>query len=367
MKTSFLKATGLLLIASGTCFGQSTTYTNFIVQEQYEEGNPDPVTAIMSNLPSISAPDGQPSELAINPGGARFELYTMNSLDPSSERLLSSTYVSSYMPAVQGLTIISEDQTGTGPRTRADRPFQVRVTMDGILSGATDPVASKSVDFFHYAQSYGEGGSPLNIDPSQALEISAGSINTNGDHSFPSNGVGENNVIFGGLPVYYHSVPSADLTKARGEERFEIWALQDMDSGAPRAELASKTIQIWPVADGTIDGITEGQQIRYRMPQLTLTLNDLYPSSTTYLQAYPGAPALGTVGRVVSGSAISWNAAVPLDRVLVLQNYDEVITQDGLWTFELLTSTPFGIDRLAYVSFRVDRTLDVKASVNTLE
>ena len=106
------------------------------------------------------------------------------------------------------------------------------------------------------------------------------------------------------------SVPGADRTKVRGEERFSVFSLARL-SGDPRSQLASQFIQIWPVADGSITGITQGQIIRMAMPQLTLTLNDLYPSSTTYAQVYKGSPAVRSTGTVVPGSNLVVNDTIP--------------------------------------------------------
>ena len=47
-------------------------------------------------------------------------------------------------------------------------------------------------------------------------------------------------------------------------------------------------------------GIADGQKIRFQLPQLTLTYNDLYPESQTYAQVYPGRAALGVEGAVDS-------------------------------------------------------------------
>jgi hypothetical protein len=305
----------------------------------------------LKNLANSSDPNNiTKSEMPIDPGGARFELWTVTS-DLSAEYLLSSTYVATYMP-VSTVTIRSEDQTSPLPRTRADRPFQVVVNMAGLLEGDDEPDASKKVNFYHHVQSYGADGDGTNLDRGLATVIADGSLEKNGDHTFA---------------YAIHSVPSANLAKARGEERFSVFSLADEASGAPIAELASQTIQVWPVADGAIAGLTNNQKIKFRLPQLTLTLNDLYPMSTTYVQAYKGAPALGTVGKVVPGSALALNEPAPQSRTLVVDNYDEVVDSDGQWTFELVTSTPFGIDRLAYVTFQVNRSLDVRGATTTLE
>lgn len=319
---------------------QTPTYTNFIRQVQY------PSEVVCDT--SVSSYGERLSELAINPGGARFELWTVSSDGPTSY-LLGSTYVGTYVPQAT-VTIRSEDKTSVIPRTRADRPFYVDYTVNGLLSGEDDPDASKSVKFLRHVQSYGAGGTGVNLDRTQATLLSQSYVETIGSQT---------------LTFALNSVPGADRSKVRGEERFSFYSLEDYQ--APESQIASQFIQIWPVADGTIAGITSGQLIRYTMPQLTLTVNDLYPNSTTYAQVYKGTAALGTTGTVVPGSALVVNDSIPQDRVLVVTNYDSVVTEDGKWTIELLTKTPFGTDRLAYVTFKVDRTIDMNGTFTTIE
>lgn len=346
MKASPIRLLGFALLATAPV--QAQTYTNLIRQVQFPGGSEYDMPVENNYDPN----DPTRSLMPIDPGGARFELWTMRASGATlTNILLSSTYVATYMP-VATVAITSEDQTSELPRTRADRPFRVMVNVIGLLSGATVPDASKSVNFYHHVQSYGEGGVGTNIDRTQAVQLSGNSLTTVDDHPF-------NYAI--------HSVPSADLTKARGEERFSVYSLADVDSGAPISELAGQTIQIWPVADGAIAGLTQGQNIKFRLPQLTLTLNDLYPSSTTYVQAYKGPAVLGTVGTVVPGSALVLNESVPQNRILMVDNYDEAVSEDGQWTFELLTSTPFGIDRLGHVTFNINRSLDFRGSSTTIE
>ena len=126
-------------------------------------------------------------------------------------------------------------------------------------------------------------------------------------------------------------------------------------------------VQIWPVADGSITGIAGGEVIRFDAPQLTITLHDLYPDSTTYAQVYEGAPRLGADGKVVTGSALVLYGANPVDRTLTISDWDSVLGDDGPWTVEVLTKTPFGIDRLDYVSFTLDRTMEVNGTFTTIE
>ena len=338
MKTLLHLTTAALLLSGTNALSQ--TYTNFIRQVQYP-------SAVVWDA-SVAANGQQLSALAIDPGGARFELWTVSSVGPTSF-LLDSSYVGTYIP-VSTVVIRSEDTTSAIPRTRADRPFYVDIAVSGLLSGEDDPDPSKSVKFLRHVQSYGVGGTGIGIDRSQATLLSQSSIETNGTQN---------------LTFLLNSVPGADRAKVRGEERFSIFSLQDYQ--APESQIASQFIQIWPVADGAIAGIAQNQLIRYSLPQLTFTLNDLYPNSTTYAQVYKGNPVLGTTGTVIPGSALALSESVPQSRVLLVNNYDAVFTSDGRWTMELVTKTPFGIDRLSVVSFDLDRTMKVNGTFTTIE
>lgn len=351
-----------VFVMSLSCSAQIETvaYTNYIRQTQMPSG----VTWDASD--TVASAGVKLSALAINPGGARFDLVTVKSSSVSglTEYLLDTSYVSSYTPTAQ-VVIDSADPYGkdlsvTGPvprnlpamirRTRADKPFQVYINTNGLLSGASDPTASKSVTLLRHVQSYGVAGTGVNLDRTQAILLSQASINQNGLQT---------------LNYTLTSVPGADRSKIRGEERFSVFSLEDYQ--APASQLASLFIQIWPVADGTISGITANQLIRYTMPSVTFTCNDLYPDSRTYAQVYPGNPSLGTVGSVVPGSNKIIYDSLPQNQVITASGYDSVITQDGRWTMELLTDTPFGTDRLAFVSFDVDRVIQVNGTVTTIE
>jgi hypothetical protein len=266
---------------------------------------------------------------------------------------------------IASVVINSEDNygrdltaTGTIPvnlpamirRTRADRPFTVYVTVNGLLTGATDPIASKSVKFLRYNQSYGTTGTGVNLDRTQAILKTQVSIAT---------------VCTQTLSYALTSIDGANRAKIRGEERFSVFSLADYQ--APESQLASQFIQIWPVSDATLSGITQNQLYKSAMPSLTLALNDLYPDSTTYAQVYRGEPALNQTGTVVPGSSQVISDSVPQNRLLTISNYDSVFDGDGRWTMEVLTLTPFGIDRLAYISFDLKRSIEVNGSFTTIQ
>lgn len=231
------------------------TWTNFIRQTQYPSG-------VQWDVPVISS-GNQLAPLPIDQSGARFQLWTVGgstnngngnnidgvdssnpgqgggTYDPSgtiddeinqSSYLLDTQYVGTYVPSAQ-VMITSEDPYAVIPRTRADRPFSVVITVSGLLSGADDPVASKSVCLRHYVQSYGLDGTGTGIDRDLATQVSEASINGNGTTT---------------LSYAINSVPGSDRAKVRGEERFAVFSLPDYQ--AAEGQLASCYIQIWPAA-----------------------------------------------------------------------------------------------------------------------
>jgi hypothetical protein len=343
MKRPIITSLLLLSASAGHVCGQAgALFTNFVRQVQL----PTNVTWDVSVTPEGE----QLSPLAINPGGARFELWTVKS-DPLTVYLLDTRYVGTYVP-MANVVITTEDPNTYNaiPRTRADRPFIVDVTTSGLRTEASAPPASKSVKLLRHVQSYGAGGTGQGIDRNQATLIHQVMLTNNAVHR---------------LSYAINSVPGADRSKVRGEERFSVFSLADYQ--APESQLASKYVQIWPVADGSVAGISSGQLIRFKLPALTITLNDLYPDSRTYAQVYKGNPQNGVTGTALPGSGLIVYEGAPQSRVLTLDNWDAAITDDGVWTLELLTATPFGIDRLSHVTFNVDRTLDINGSVTTIE
>ncbi len=345
MKSLFHCIVAASLIQGSASAAETVSYTNYIRQYQM------PSTVAWDASTTVLTSGSQLSELAINPGGARFEMWTMKSSSVSglTEYLLDSQYVGTYVP-VATVVVRSEDGSSSIPRTRADRPFYVDVTVSGLLSGATDPEPSKSVKFLRHVQSYGVGGTGVGINRAQATLLTQTSVTTNGTQN---------------LTFLVNSVPGADRSKVRGEERFSVFSLEDYQ--APESQLSSQFIQIWPVADGTISGISSNQLIRFSIPTVTLALNDLYPNSTTYAQVYPGNQQLGKTGKIIPGSGLVVNDSVPQSRTLTLSDYDKVFDSEGRWTMEIVTVTPFGTDRLAYVSFDVDRTIKLNSILTTID
>jgi len=339
---SFLLSLLLLLslLIPSVGFSQNSNYSHFIRQIQMPDALEWDVV--------VDQEGSQQSPLEINPNGARFELWTLRN-DPLTSYLLDTTYVNSYIPVAE-VEIISEDPYEVIPRTRADRPFSIKVTVEGLSTDPTAPAAAQSVKILRQVQAYNGKGNGKNVNRGQADLISQGSIDSNGEHL---------------LEFPLSSIPGGDRLKIRGEERFSVFSLEDYQ--APESQLDAQFVQIWPVATSRITGISAGDKIKGKAPRLTIDLEDLYPDSWTYAQVYQGPPQLGTEGERVPGSSLLVDSSIPRDEELVVADWDEVIREDGDWTLEVLTVTPFGIDRLEHVSFQVQRTIKLNGSVTSID
>lgn len=340
-----LTLTALLAFAAPpAAMAQTSSYTNFIRQ-----------TILDSTLPvywdvSVASSGERLSPTALTIAGSRYELWTVKSTSGAAPTsyLLDTAFVSAYSPTSE-ITILTEDTAWTGPvpRTRADRPFTVEVQVDGLLSGATDPASAKSVRLLRHVQSYGSTNGE-NIDRTQASLLSQAVISSNGKTTL-------------NYPIT--SIPGENPLQVTGEERFSVFTRND--DGSNDQQIVSRYLQIWPVATASISGISADETIRFEAPQVTITVNDLYPSSYTYTQIYKGAPALGTVGQVVTSAQLQLDQATPESRVWVSKDYDNLIDDDGQWTIEVITRTIFGTERLAYLTFNVNRTLRVNSMMST--
>ncbi len=346
MKSLLYNIAGISLGVSAVFSNPAEHFTNYFVQQELPHDGSEGTREL------VYVPDEgqQLSPIAINPGGARFELWTVDGRT-LTEHLLDHQYVSDGAPVAE-VKVISEDPFPLFPRTRADRPFDVLIETQGLHTDNPDATASlKSVRLARHVQSYGPEGVGDNIDRNQATLLQEVFLVNNQIHHFS-------------FPV--NAIPGEDRAKIRGEERFTVYSVEDERS--PSSQLSSMFMQVWPVADGSISGITSGEVLRFQTPQLTFTYRDLYPTSDSYAQLYPGPPVLGTEGRRILGSGPGpKEESAPFDVVEVMQKWDRLIDQDGQWTLELLTDTPFGTDRLDYVTFTVNRSIEVQGSVTTSE
>jgi hypothetical protein len=280
---------------------------------------------------------------------AVFQLYTtITTNNVATVTKMDEKTVGTFLPTVT-VTALSEDPH-VPARTRADKVYGMTIAVTGLqTAGATVPVGCSQVQV---ARSYAL------YDPT--TYAANGVTGTYSDaFTFQQNGTFTTNGIIQRLPV-------VKPTKAAGSETFTVYT--DPTLSATQSQFGSATVQIWPVADATITGITDGQKYSDIPKQGSLTLKDLYPKSTTYVQIYSGPPSLGTVGTVLPSTVVAYDTYSPQNALLALSDLPNMVSADGVYTLEVLTVTPFNHgapERLAYLSFTLKRTMNISGGVTT--
>lgn len=317
-------------------------YVNFVRQTQQNTG-------VVYSV-NVSPTGNAASQGLLETGGALFQLWTVEQAT-TKDTLLDQKLVGAYLPAAT-VSISTQDPYPTVPRTRADKPFTVSVNVSGLVtSGSNLPDAAKRVLLEQHVKNYTASKTSYTLSEATSGTPKASS-------SIYANGATK-------LNFATTSLTGADPTKVSGEEWFVVHALAD--GSVAQSQIASGKVQVWPVASGSIAGIANGAVLRAKAPQLTLTMTDLYPRSDTYLQVYEGEAKLNTVGKQVEGSVLVLDQSKSDSRVIQLPDYESAFTKDGTYTMELLTVTPFGTDRLAYVTFSVNRAIQVRGLIGSLD
>lgn len=341
MKTRTILVAAMLTGSLGA--DPADDYVNWIRQTQEDSGVEWDVTVAPSGV-SLS-PEG------VGPDGSNFELWSIHNLT-AVEYLLDEQFVSSYLPTAL-IKITSADPYQAVTRTRVDQPYTVTITVAGLDDGSSGlapediPDAAKKVALEHSVQAYDEVTHTLPDGAGNPTDLPGSYLESNGDAI----------IVY---PVTNLSGP--DLTQVEGEEVFSVSTLDDF--GAPASVLDSKTIQIWPIATGLITGVDSA--VRYvQLPDIFVTMHDLYPDSETYVRAYKGPPSASPVDPfMLSASYVKIADSVPQERDLMMDELDGVFTKEGPYTLELIHVTPFGIDILDQVHpLLVDRTIEVKMNL----
>ena len=321
-----MKAILTALIAS-TAITQATdeneNYLNFIIQIQ---NNPTQTTHKLDDV----TPTGNATALRGIDTSSTFQLWTIHR-ETGQEYLLDEKIVSSYHPTAE-IEITTGDPYKPIPRTRVDQAFGVSYTVNGLLPDTAEtPDAAKSVVLRHSLTPYGDAaGAPNNnTSADNSIVLPDSEISTNGTTK-------ETRVT---------SLQAADLTTASGEETFTIFARPDF--GVEESSmLANATVQVWPIAQGDISGFVPGQAYS-RLPDLKIDLEDLYPSSTTYVRAYLGSPTETPENPIlINTSYVIIDDVKTVNRDFILTDLDKLLTESGTYTLELLHLTPFGVDLL---------------------
>jgi len=298
---------------------------------------------------AISTDQGQVISKPLSAETAVFQLYATVTGTNNTQTLekLDEKAVGTFLPTAS-VQILSADPFSP-PRTRADQPYGVRLTISGLLASGSASTTSVRV-----GRSY-KGYSP----------VTYAADGTSGDYAdtftFRNNGTFTDNAIL-------QRLPSETPTKVSGEESFTVYLHPDVN--APQAELAKGTVQVWPVATATIQNIDAGKKYMEAPKLGSISVKDIYPKSVTYAQVYAGAQKTGTIGKTLPSTVVSYNTYQPQNAQLALSELESLLGSDGLYTVEVLTITPFNggaPELLTSVTFQLKRTIEVNGTFTTME
>jgi hypothetical protein len=319
--------------------------------------------------------EGRRSSLAPVPeGGSKFELWALNpDVNEHAETLVDTEVVSAYLPNGELSITTADPYEGEMPRTRIDQGFTLHYKIKGLLPNEPDaPLAARQVLLDHNVASYaagfikgednfgGSGGGDvvggLFDAVSDLLTSLLGSEEDFGQELIQKNG--RSRKIFDTA-----NIPGGNVFADAGVETFRLYGMPD---GATAQHLLSTAkVRVWPMAQATIKGVADSETYSV-IPHVEVDLKALYPRSDTWVQVYPGPPVLGTKGKKLSESFVMVDDDVPRSTSLVFRDLGRVLDAEGEWTMEVLTETPFGLERLAYKSLVVGKTLTLRGSFQSL-
>ncbi len=337
------KLISALLMAAVVPAVANSNYYNFVRQNQLP-GNGQSATVIW-DMPVVPVGMGI-SPLSLDSAGSMFQLWTIESASARSF-LLDQKLVSTYLP-IASITVTTLDPYPRAVRTRVDKPFTVTTKVQGLVPPKNNQKEQSSVLFSRYLGNYPADAPVLNpADVVAGTPFSSAYISANGETTL-------------NFPASQLTIPN--VIKATGEEHFTVNVLPGQ--GWPLTQIASASVQVWPIATGSISGIASGDQLRFQLPQIELILNDLYPRSDTYLLLFKGTTINGQAGTVVASFPL--NSETSQSRVVRVPPLDSRIATDGTYTLALVSDTVYGRELLCNsVSFSVRRTLNINAMQTT--
>lgn len=257
-----------------------------------------------------------------------------------SETLIDQRIAGANLPSVR-LNIRTLDPDGKTPRTRVDQGFYVDIEISGLLSGLDLP---PSMSRLLLERRLTADANSSSANPLQAR----GFLTDNGKTS---------------LPFPASALTAADPTKAQGEEVFTVHTLTG--TGKLPTQLATARVQVLPVASGSIQGIQPGATLDPSAGvDLTISLNDSYPTSETRLLLFKGRQFNGTEPTVLASCPLQSEHCE--NRSLTVTDLASRITSEGYHTLALVSDTIYGrellCDPITFQASPAEKTAEIAQS-----
>lgn len=344
MKTSpIVIGLGLPALFMNLAFAANEEWTISLLQYQLATG--------ASNETFVAAEGEALSAAPVPEGGSEFVLRALRQVDGAlEETIIDRETVGAYLPTGE-LDITTEDPfDGPIPRTRIDRGFTVTYNVGGIITDgdSNTPLAARQVLLDHDVANY-------DVETIQTTLV--GGITTVSEDVYgellPAEDFEQRMITTNGtknLNFEASNIPGDNVFQDAGMETFRLYALQD--GQIAQLQLDEAKVQIWPMSDAEFTGVEMLAEYS-TIPEITINLANLYPDSSTWVQVYLGEASPGTEGVALHESSIVVEDVIPRTTRLVFRDITEYFTENGLWTLEVLTETPFGTEILEHVTIDV--------------
>lgn len=300
-------------------------------------------------FPSIVNPNGSGVSMApIGVDGAEFTLWALRQKGNEIEETLIDTEVVGAYEPTGSIRIITPDSDYKGaiPRTRIDQGYKLRVPVSGlILNDTSAPLAATRVLLDHNVASYSGGMEDANLGVEQDFAQRALKDNKTFRFNFST-----------------ANIPGTDVYADAGMEYVRLYSYADATTA--KTLLGEGLVQVWPMARAAFTGIEENAVYK-EVPEVRVELTNLYPDSETWLVVHEGTNTTGE-GERVNEAAIVVDDDVPRNTTLVFRELTDYVTEAGNWTFEVITETPFGKERLAEITIGIENTLKLRGSFQSL-
>lgn len=339
-------------------------FTNVIEMVELGAGADGP---LLWNMPGNIAEEGNDVLVGepVPENGAIFILSTIQA-NPFQDWFLDQASVGAYLPSAE-IEIVTHDDEATFPRTRADQPFEVKVSVSGLYDGSLSlppeavQQAATEVRLQLFSQAYAAGQGSL--PGGQITNPSHGELALVGNGDFPQ--------APGDLTFYTSLSPSTpDL--ARGEEHFVVRSLDDgsVQGGA----LAQEHVQVWPVWSGYQTGLNNATLLPYDFsgtipeviaksdgelapdpnfvkaqgeiaydsvpPEITFHWNNLYPTSTVGIVVNEASIPYPWGGRWVGGTQRVFNEDISVNWQDTVESWEGIFGGQGRYAVWMVTYTP---------------------------
>lgn len=319
-------------------------YTNQIIQIQKDPTNPEGELLI---YPVVVGTAGQMDAVApIYFGESTFELWSVKNDSPENPKLLDATSVNGYYSPEIWIDSLDPSSTPSSPRTRADRPYTVRI--EGVSAEFVGNAAASLQMVWN--------GEDLPDDDYKFPE----SHETNYSGGTPVNSLLPT-VLSGSLDFDAYA---PDQTEVWSRETFSLW--EKDDTGTPI--LSSRYVTIWPTATIGFEpgkALTDGATYRV-FPEIQVNFINLYAVDNWYVWAVSED---GTSIPIHDGSVD--NVDMPAFRpARITEKLNDLITKSGTYTLyggQKVPGLDSDVDPKRLGSFTFNAEIKVRANVISSE